>query len=419
MIQGEIHTFPLPDLMQWLETTLRTGQLSLIRDADRVEIFYASGEIATAVSTNPDAKNIGERVATALNWRVGRFNFNEGELPASAAATNQHLATGKLLLDIFSQSEPRENRECEFDFCEPSDVNKDPRVFALADALRMGVAGHLLKEDFQVFPMPHLAARVLEMSSKEDVSLRDLGDLILTDQAVAAQILRFANSAASRSQRKIDTLPIAVQRLGSDEVIRIVLALSLQYRPLNRDMFAAERANLWSRSATAAFLARSLASQLRLDHNIGFLCGLLMDFGMNLLYSILQSALDKTAGANLPPAHLISEIVQDFHSRVGRTIGEKWQLPEAVIESMANHHCFERATSSREYVAVSILADSLATFALKGPREDLEETLQTIKPAQLAAHPAAQAINLSQDGATKVFANLPHNLDQALELLSY
>lgn len=421
MIQGEIETFPLPDLIQWLGVTRRTGELSITRGTNRVEIFYAAGEIAAAASSDMIGPHSSELVravvASALTWRLGRFTFKDGALPAEIAAANQHLGADNMLLEAFSQLEQNRDPDASPSEDEWFESEMDSGVFTLSDAIRMQVADSLLRADFKVPPMPTLAARVLELTSKEDLSLRDLGNLILTDQSVAAQILRYANSAKSGATRRIDTLPMAVQRLGSDEVVNIVLAISFQVRGLKRDIFAVNKRKLWAHSAAAAFFARALAAQTHLDHNIGFLCGLLMDFGTNILYALIQNVLDHKSNTGPIPTQLVAEIVQDFHPRVGRNIGEKWRLPEPVIEAMGYHHCLEGATVHQQYVAISALADFLATFALRWPRPELEQSLQAIPAERLASHPAAQIIKLSPSGAATILAQLPTNLDRALELV--
>jgi len=421
MIRGEIQTFPLPDLIQWLGLTRRTGELSITQGINRVEIFFAAGQIAGAASSEliglVTADAIRDVVASALGWRWGLFIFKDCALPADVAATHLHLTADTFLLEAMAQLDQIGKSNAENSLDEWVEPGKRSEAFTLSDSLRLQVADRLLREEFQVPPMPHLAARVLELTSKEDFSLRDLGSLVLTDQAVAAQILRFANSALRGSERRVDTLPVAVQRLGSDEVVNIVLAISLQARSLRRDLFASHKRNLWSHSAAAAFYARALAAQSHLDHNIGFLCGLLMDFGMNVLYSLIQNVLDRERSSNPTPTQLVAEIVQDYHPRVGRMVGEKWRLPEPVVQSMGYHHCLEAATSDQQYVAVSALADFLATFALSWPRAELEESLRDIPPERLASHPAARIIQLSPRGAATILADLPQTLDKALKLV--
>jgi len=421
MIQGEIQNFPLRDLMQWLALTRRTGQLDVMQDDHQRVFHFAGGNIAAASSSDLKAPNSYEQacevLVSALTWRSGNFIFRDCPLSPAISAINLRLPVETLLLKVLAELEASRKDEMEFEPDEWSEEVQHSETFTLADALRLQIVDHLLNEDFRVPPMPHLVTRVLELTRDQNCSLRDLGDLVLTDQAVAAQILRCANSAVRGYQRTVSTLPDAVQRLGSDEVVNIVLVASLQAPRRGRDLFAIHKRRLWARSSTAAFLARAIAAQIGLDHNLGFLCGLLMDFGVTVLYSLIQDLLgQKTAPAQMP-MQVIGEVVLDYHPRVGRVVGERWQLPQEVVDSMAYHHRIEEFTSDRPCVAVSTLADFLATFALGRPRADLEESLSIIPPERLTAHPAAQLIGLKTGGAAEVIVDLPRYLDQALEMV--
>lgn len=425
MIQGEIQVFPLFDLIQWIVLTHRTGDLSMAQGARWLTFYFDNGEIAASFSASDPVEldcptdlrtaHVRNALTEALNWRWGQFEFRDAPLSAEVTAVNLHLPAEALLLEAARQLDQSPRADAESGANDPTASDKHSQTFTLADDLRLQIIDHLLREDYSVPPMPQLAVRVLELTRDENFSLRNLGNLVLTDQAIAAQILRHANSALRGARREIDTLPVAVQRLGSDEVVNIVLAASLMASRSKRDMFAAHKRTLWRHSATAAFFARALAAQANLDHNLAFLCGLLMEFGKNVLYALIQEALSHAAEP--VPAPVIAEIVQDYHPQIGRVVGEKWRLPEPVIATMAYHHCPEAAASNRPYVATAALASHLATFALDQPRADLEAALADYLPERLAAHPAALLIALGARGAAGVLDGLPRLFDQALELV--
>lgn len=397
--------------------TRQTGHLTITQEEHRLEFFFADGEIAATSSTDiigPDSPEKASAVlASSLNWESGSFIFEQRPLPEEIAAANLRLPTNALLLDVARQFD--ESQEAAANSAQTAETGglSPSRTFTVADELRLQIVDHLLREDFRVPPMPQLAARVLELTRKE-FSLRELGNLILTDQAVAAQILRYANSAMSGASRRVDTLQMAIQRLGTNEVVNIVLAVSLHAGRSGRDIFAEQKRQLWAHSNTTAFLAHFLAARVGLDPNLGFLCGLLIDFGMSVLYSLIQDVLHNSYA----PLKIVAEIVQDYHARVGRVVGEKWQLPQAVIESITYHHCIEGATAERGYVCVSALADTLAALALSQPREDLEKVLAEYPPERLLSHPAARALGLISDKAEAIIRELPKRLDQALHFIN-
>jgi HD-like signal output (HDOD) protein len=407
MIQGELQTLPLSDLIQWLALTRRTGKLALTQaDIQSLLFYFAEGKIAGACAGEPvilgDEEKIYAALDLALAWRSGSFAWSDGALPLQLTASNLRLSAERLLLQqqAGADSDSRDWDDAAVDYSD---------TFTLADSLRLQVIDRLLREDFIVPVMPQLAVRVLELTRDEDFSLRDLGNLILTDQAIAARLLRYANSAFHSSERGVDSLALAVQRLGADEVVNIVLAATLQTRRLGTDHFAAEKQRLNQQAAVAAFFARALAARASLHRGLGFLCGLLMDFGTNVLYSIIQQVLSQRESTQAVPRQVIEEVVRDYHPRVGHVVGEKWRLPTPVIETMAYHHCQEELIAEKPYVAVAALADALATFVLSVPRAELEAALPVFLSEQFGDLNASEAGILLND--------LLRSLDQALEFV--
>ena len=398
MIQGDLLTFPFLDLIQSLTLNGSTGQLVLAHNVERVEIHFQSGEIIGAVNGQRGFSANGEQVRavleTALSWRRGQFTFINGPLPERGQATNGHRSIESLL---------------------PA-VKPEATALTPARSLRLQVASRILREDFTMPAMPHIAAQVLELTGNENFSLRDLGNLIVTDQAIVARLLRYANSPMHGFSREIDSVALAVLRLGTGEVVNIVLAATLQAQQIRGDLFAAEKRHLWLHSSATAFCARTLAIKARLRSDLGFLCGLFMNFGQNVLYSILQQVLGHTE-AKAIPREIIEGIVRDYQARVGQTVGGRWRLPPAVIEAMNYRHSLDANSANRSYVAAAAIAHALTKFALRVPRPELEAALVNFPPARLAALPAARILGLTADEAAVVLANLPQRLDQALEFV--
>src|SRR5882724_4526628 len=153
MIQGEIYTFPLPDLIQWVALTDRTGELIVEHSANKIIIYFAGGKLASmlfdlTVSDSPGSVRV--MLATAVQWRWGHFEFKDCALPPKIAAANMNLAAEFLLKEIIGEakSAPEDTSdESQNEWIEADSAYKD---VSLADSLRLKVADRLLREDFRV-----------------------------------------------------------------------------------------------------------------------------------------------------------------------------------------------------------------------------------------------------------------------------
>src|SRR5689334_15913589 len=79
----------------------------------------------------------------------------------------------------------------------------------------------------KVPPYPAVAMRVEEMVRREDYGLGELTRLVASDQALAADALRCANSAFYSRGGTVTSLNAAITRIGAKEVVRLALASGL------------------------------------------------------------------------------------------------------------------------------------------------------------------------------------------------
>ena len=421
MLEGEIQTLPLADLLQWLTYRQQNGQLVLTNSqGQQAELYFAGGALVAArLMGEPQLgglEELREIFRLALTWRIGHFSYQDTALTAPLPKSPFRLPCTELLAEMERQRRALAGAEAG----EPEAPAEETysETFTQTDGLRMQIVDRLLRDDFTVPVMPQLAAQIWELTSTDDFSLRDLSRYVMADQGVAARVLRYANSVVNNRGKEIDSLALAVQRLGANQVVNIVLAASLQTRPLGTDPFATQKRNMWRQSVVKAFIAHPLAVCAGLNPGLGFLCGLLMDFGMNVLYALIQDVQRTQAPRNQLPTPVIDKLVRDYHPRVGKVVGEKWDLPQVVIEAMAYHHspCMEE--TAMPYPSLAALADFIGEAVLKVPRPQLEAALANYEPELLLCLPVTRQLNLTRLQVSALLTALPKHLDQALAFLS-
>jgi HD-like signal output (HDOD) protein len=421
MIEGEIQTLPVPELLRWLAHRGQDGLLVFTNSqGQQAEFCFAHGKLAAATLMGEPQTSDPEEVRAifylALSWRIGRLSYHDCPLPALVLRQELRLDLEQLLTEFA--------RETELSLAQQPTAEKAEydggysETFTRSDGVRMQIVDRLLRDAFTVPVMPQLAARIWELTSTEDFSLRDLSRYVMADQAVAARVLRYANSMLNTRGQEIDSLPLAVQRLGAQQVVNIVLAASLQTRQNGPDLFAARKRQLWRESVIKAFIAQPLAVYAGLNPGLGFLCGLLMDFGMNILYALIQDVLRAHPQFKPLSEDSIAKIIHDYHPRVGRVVGEKWELPQVVIEAMAQHHSLTVEETPQPYVALAALADFLGDATLKVPRAQLEASLTGYEPELLLCLPVARQLKLTPTEVAALLAALPNHLDQALAFMA-
>lgn len=86
-LNGNLNTLSFPDLLQLISSSKKTGMLSLIRQAQRKEIYFREGNVIYATSSNSEQDLIGN-----LLLRLGKISQNELD-----QVIKLHRATGKMI----------------------------------------------------------------------------------------------------------------------------------------------------------------------------------------------------------------------------------------------------------------------------------------------------------------------------------
>ena len=131
--------------------------------------------------------------------------------------------------------------------------------------------------------LPHVASQVLAMSTSDESNARSLAELLHRDQAIAAHVLRVANSPLYRPQVPIVSLQQAISRLGLTTLREIVITVSMQSRMFNVPSYATEARALWQHAAYTAAYASNIARRCRRNAESAFLGGLLHDVSKPVL----------------------------------------------------------------------------------------------------------------------------------------
>lgn len=270
-------------------------------------------------------------------------------------------------------------------------------------------------------PLPASAARLLGAISSERTSARDLIDIIRSDPAITAGVLRMLR----RADLGVADVSIGIERaiplLGFNRVRQVVLVLQFlsffdvsgadaEAAALNRD--------LWKHQLGVAAAAELLASRtpLKAEPSAAFVCGLLHDVGkLALLHVFPRAYLRASRRAENDRICICDaeiEVLGIDHAVAGRRLAERWQLPRAVVECCRMHHLapgsMPEGLGERSLVEVVHLADVLV--------RQLRIGFSGYLPVGDAAEVAVR-LGLSSETVGEVQEKLPQVLAPLFELV--
>jgi len=202
----------------------------------------------------------------------------------------------------------------------------------------------ILKTISDLPPMPQVAQKARQLTADENASFSDLAKIIETDQAIAARVLKLANSSYYGVMGNVTSIQHASVVLGMktlNELLTLACASSLLGSGLKG--YGLSSGDLWKHSLATAGCARSIASK----RNPGlmddaFSTGLIHDCGKLILDKYIFER--KTAfedfmkEGNRSFLDAEKNILGFDHSQIAAEVCEKWQIPKKLTNAIQYHH---------------------------------------------------------------------------------
>jgi len=201
------------------------------------------------------------------------------------------------------------------------------------------------------FPSPPgVATHIIELAQDPDIEMGKVAKALSMDSALAAKILRIANSPLYAQRRKSDSLRQALVVLGLNATLTLALSFSLVKTLRGGKSNGMSHALYWRRALLAATAARALADAMRqpLVEEI-FLGALLQDVAMLALDAAVPDLY--TQGEALQRDHLAlaqheKKLLGVDHAHVGGWLMEGWNLPERLHRAIQLSHRLDLNCSS-------------------------------------------------------------------------
>jgi len=190
----------------------------------------------------------------------------------------------------------------------------------------------------KVPPYPAVALKVEQLVKRDDYGLDELTKLVASDQVLAADALRCANSAFYSRGVAATTLNQAITRIGGKEMARLAVASGLGAAARKPGPLAAVKRRVWLDGLASAALAQELARARRMDPEEAFLAGLLHDFGRIVAIACVEELVERHAEARPRPLEYWLEVVDRYHVELGLVLAARWDLGAMISDVISLHH---------------------------------------------------------------------------------
>lgn len=253
---------------------------------------------------------------------------------------------------------------------------------------------------------PSTAIRVIELANDPATNMAQIADCIGFDPALAAKVLKVANSPLYRTNRSAENIRQAVNLMGTRAAVTVALSFSLVRNVAGAVAGKQEDLAFWKRAVLSAVACRMLAERFGYNPHDLLLAGLLQDIGILALRSTLP---DEYGGLEAVSDH--DELLQaeqarfgSGHDEVGYWLLKKWQLPDhlalACLASHTTSYSEEAYATPEQCVAVS---GYFADVFLKSPNAEF---------IQKAAAMANQRLGMDNEASLNLLLEIGETLEE-------
>lgn len=212
-----------------------------------------------------------------------------------------------------------------------------------------------LENNTLVLPtLPEVALRVRDAVDDPDAGISDIAKVITTDAALSARIIQVANSPLMRATQEIESLDMAVNRLGTKLIRDMVISMVMeQMFQATSEVTDKKLRQVWEHSTAVAAISHALAAQFtKLSPQQALLAGLVHDIGA---LPILTKA--EEYPELLENEAVLDKIIDKLHGRIGTAILKAWNFPAELVKVPAEHENLQRNSTETDYVDIVTVAN--------------------------------------------------------------
>ncbi|MFV2058020.1 MAG: HDOD domain-containing protein [Thiohalomonadales bacterium] len=261
-----------------------------------------------------------------------------------------------------------------------------------------------LRNNRLVLPtLPNLAININRAVSSDNFNAKKIARLISSDPAVSVNIIRAVNSPMLRGNTKIDSVQMAVTRMGSNTVRNIVTAVLVKQLFSSKNKILKKMlSKIWTHSTHVAALSHILATKCSsISPDEAMVAGLLHDIGK--LPIIAKATKIPNLDKNI---HILNSVLDKLHPTLGAAILKSWDFPQYIATAVAEHENMKRDSEALDHTDIVMVADIHSHLTTPG-----------YVPIDLNTIPALKKLSLDSDTSIQILKDAHEEMLEIQKML--
>jgi HD-like signal output (HDOD) protein len=190
--------------------------------------------------------------------------------------------------------------------------------------LKQSFMNDLNNDRFVLTSLPEVAMNIRKALEDDDISVNAIAELISRDPAIAAKVMKMANSVFYRGPQACNTVSASVARMGFETTRKLVTSFAV------KELFnsaspalAREMQKAWEHSLQVGAIAHAMAKHLGIcPPEEALLAGVLSNIGVLSVFNY---------AANYPEIcedeEILTRTVDELKTEVGALVLDRWAFP--------------------------------------------------------------------------------------------
>ncbi len=229
----------------------------------------------------------------------------------------------------------------------------------------MTLLQELTREIRNLTPIPAVVNQLLSVVDKPGSGIEEIADVIKYDPVITVNVLKTCNSAFFGLKNPAESIKDAVNMLGVDQVVELVLMKSSsQTLSGEQKGYGLEDGDLWRYSVSSAVISKIVAGKLSLENRSTlFTAALVKDIGKILMEKYVQRS-SKKIHALVDEKHFSfreaeKKTVGIDHAEVGAMITKMWKFSPRMVKIIRHHHLSDDSMIRDRDITAVYLSDCI------------------------------------------------------------
>jgi len=227
----------------------------------------------------------------------------------------------------------------------------------------------------EIPPMPQVVMKAQELLANPDSSAKDLAELLETDAAIAAKVLKMANSVFYGLRGQVSSIQHASMVLGFRNLGEIISVAGVQ-KALEKKLpgYGLESEDLWRHSLSVALGSKIIASRKNPElEMVAHTAGLIHDVGKLILDPFVLEEKETFDSFIVSEQETFLNAEQQIlgfdHAEIAAEVCKQWGIPEIISTAIRYHHS-PSASLEVELAFILHLADYISLVTGQGYESD-------------------------------------------------